>query len=92
MLFHYRQRVRCVSPPDGNASIVGRIGTVYHDGEDGTNDRWIAVEFDSSFPLGHCIPDQLNSGELRGFNSTGWCCEPETLVPVEESININELI
>ena len=92
MRFYYGQRVRCVFPPDGNESAVGLTGTVYYACIGADSDEWISVEFDEPVWNGHLIPDEKDSTGYHGQNETGWSCEPESLIPLEEPINIEELI
>lgn len=86
MNFHYGQRVRCIEVPDDNDTALGLLGTVYD-----TQNDWIGVQFDSPVALGHTIEDDITD-DVRGMNYTGWYCPPDTLAPIEELININELI
>lgn len=93
MNFHYGQRVRCIDVADGNNSVIGQTGTVRgftlafrEEGET----IWPGIEFDEEIANGHSLDDH-ETGEAIAWNC-GWYCPPETLVPLEESINIEEII
>lgn len=85
MQFHYGQRVRCIDAADGNSSVIGQIGTVRE-----FQTPWLGVEFDEEIAEGHSLGD-YETGEAIAWGC-GWYCPPETLIPLEESINIEEII
>lgn len=90
MTFSYGQKVRCISVPDGNSEVVNLIGTIMSTQDYGVDEYWPGVLFEKSFELGHCLTDET-TGEIVG-EYNGWYCPPETLIPLEESINIEEII
>ena len=93
MNFHYGQRVRCIDVADGNDSVIGQTGTVrdftlaYREEEE---ILWPGIEFDEEIANGHSLDDH-ETGEAIAWGC-GWYCPPETLTPLEESINIEEII
>ena len=95
MQFHYGQRVRCIDVADGSSSVIGQTGTVrdftsvYSEKEE-EEILWFGVEFDEEITDGHALAD-YETGETIAWGC-GWYCPPKSLIPLEESINIEELI
>ena len=92
MNFHYGQRVRCIDVADGNGSVIGQTGTVRDFTTDYSKEEtlWPGVEFDEEIANGHSL-DDYETGKAIAWGC-GWYCPPETLIPLEESINIEEII
>ena len=95
MNFHYGQRVRCIDVADGNGSVIGQTGTVrdftlYYSEKEEEEILWPGVEFDEEIAYGHSLDDR-ETGKTIAWDC-GWYCPPETLIPLEESINIEEII
>lgn len=92
MKFRYGQRVKCIAEADKNKSVIGLIGTVLNTGVSITDeqDEWIGVAFDRPIINGHGLTD--NFGSWITGESNGWFCPPDTLIPYDEPININEFI
>lgn len=95
MNFHYGQRVRCIDVADGNSSVIGQTGTVRsftlnYSEEEEEEIRWPGIEFDEEIVNGHALDDH-ETGKAIAWGC-GWYCPPETLIPLFESVNIEELI
>ena len=93
MNFNYGQRVRCIDVADGNGSVIGLTGTVRNFTLAYSEEElipWPGVEFDEEIANGHSLDDH-ETGEAIAWNR-GWYCPPETLISLEESINIEEII
>lgn len=79
------QRVKCIAEVDDNELIVDEIGTIREIDPDG---GWYGVEFDN-FVGGHKL------GEFNAYSCTfgyGWYCYETTLVAIDISIGLEELI
>ena len=74
-MFTYGQRVKAISPPDGNTELVGKTGTIIRIySPDGCG--WVGVDFDERFHDGHVIVDDF--GFYKAADS-GWNCPIDSL-------------
>lgn len=92
MKFRYGQRVKCIAEADNNKTVIGLTGTVLNTGVSVVDeqDEWIGVAFDRPIMNGHGLIDNFGSWRTGEYN--GWFCPPDTLIPYDEPININEFI
>ena len=83
-MFVYGQRVKAISPPDGNTELVGKTGTIIRSySPDGCG--WVGVDFDECFHDGHIIVDDF--GFYKAAES-GWNCPIDSLKAITDCLPV----
>lgn len=78
-MFTYGQRVKAISPPDGNKELVGKTGTIIRTSLDACG--WVGVDFDERFDDGHVIIDDFCFFKAA---DSGWNCPPDSLKAIAD--------